>query len=101
MNTNTETLEDITVEVEDDIKELLNDLFGNMVKLVVHNDNNTFEWVIECFIKYLKHTPEQAQQCALIIHTKGKYSVREGSKEQLLPLKEALTTAGLNVTIEE
>ena len=67
----------------------------------MHNDNNTFEWVIECFIKYLKHTPEQAQQCALIIHTKGKYSVREGSKEHLLPLKEAFTTAGLNVTIEE
>jgi ATP-dependent Clp protease adaptor protein ClpS len=70
-------------------------------KLVVYNDDhNTFEWVIECFCKYLKHSSEQAEQCALLIHTKGKCDVKSGSKDVLKPFKEALTDAGLSAVIE-
>jgi len=70
-------------------------------KLVVYNDDhNTFEWVIECFCKYLKHSSEQAEQCALLIHTKGKCDVKTGSKTDLKPFKEALTDAGLSAVIE-
>ena len=70
-------------------------------KLVVYNDDvNSFEWVIECFTKYLQHNPQQAEQCAMIIHNKGKCSVKEGTKEKLLPLKVALTDAGLSAEIE-
>ena len=42
-------------------------------KLIVYNDDhNSFEWVIECFCNYLKHSSEQAEQCAYLIHNKGK-----------------------------
>jgi len=70
-------------------------------KLVVFNDDhNSFEHVEECFVKYLKHTSEQAQQCALIIHNKGKCSVKEGIKEELIPYKTALDDAGLTCEIQ-
>jgi ATP-dependent Clp protease adaptor protein ClpS len=77
----------------------IDDLFNS--KLVVYNDDhNSFEWVIECFCKYLKHSSEQAEQCAMLIHTKGKCSVKTGSKSDLKPFKEALVDAGLSAVIE-
>lgn len=85
-----------TIELSDvSVDDILNS------KLVVYNDDhNTFEWVIECFCKYLKHSSEQAEQCALLIHTKGKCDVKTGSKADLKPFKEALTDAGLSAVIE-
>lgn len=77
----------------------INDLFGS--RLIVFNDDvNSFEWVQECFVKYLKHSPEQALQCAMIIHNKGKYAVKEGTKEELEPFKSALDDAGLLTEIQ-
>jgi ATP-dependent Clp protease adaptor protein ClpS len=77
----------------------IDDLFNS--KLVVYNDDhNSFEWVIECFCNYLKHSSEQAEQCAMLIHTKGKCSVKTGSKSDLKPFKEALVDAGLSAVIE-
>ena len=77
----------------------IDDLFNS--KLVVYNDDhNSFEWVIECFCKYLKHSSEQAEQCAMLIHTKGKCDVKTGSKSDLKPIKEALVDAGLSAVIE-
>ena len=85
-----------TIELSDvSVEDILNS------KLVVYNDDhNTFDWVIQCLCKYLKHSSEQAEQCALIIHTKGKCDVKSGSKEALKPCKEALLDAGLSAVIE-
>ena len=85
-----------TIELSDvSVEDILNS------KLVVYNDDyNTFDWVIQCLCKYLKHSSEQAEQCALIIHTKGKCDVKSGSKEALKPFKEALLDAGLSAVIE-
>ncbi len=70
-------------------------------ELIVYNDDfNTFEWVINCFTEILKHTFEQAEQLAYIIHFTGKASVKVGSYYILKPLKEALTDKGLSVVIE-
>jgi len=71
-------------------------------KIVVYNDDvNSFENVIFCLTNYCKHTLEQAEQCAWIIHSKGKYIVKTGSFEKLLPVCEALVENGLNAKIEE
>lgn len=70
-------------------------------KLIVHNDEvNTFDWVIETLIKICRHTEEQAEQCAMIIHTKGKYAVKHGDYKKLRPMKEAIAERGIAVTIE-
>ncbi len=69
--------------------------------LIIWNDEvNTFEWVIETLIDICGHTQEQAEQCSMLIHTKGKYAVKEGSYEILKPQCDAITDRGINATIE-
>ena len=69
--------------------------------LIVWNDEvNTFEWVIETLIKICKHTEEQAEQCAMLIHTQGKYAVKKGEYEVLKPMCDAITDRGIGATIE-
>ncbi len=69
--------------------------------LIVWNDEvNTFEWVIETLMEVCGHSEEQAEQCAMIIHTKGKYAVKEGSYESLKPACDAITERGISATIE-
>lgn len=70
-------------------------------QLIVWNDEvNTFEWVIETLIKICGHSTEQAEQCALLIHTQGKYAVKKGDYETLKPMCEAITDRGIGATIE-
>jgi ATP-dependent Clp protease adaptor protein ClpS len=70
-------------------------------QLVIHNDEvNTFDWVIDCLIDVCKHSFEQAEQSAILIHTQGKYAVKEGSYTKLKPMKDAMSERGLSVTIE-
>jgi len=70
-------------------------------KLIVHNDEvNTFDWVIETLVEICKHSHEQAEQCAYIIHSKGKYAVKHGDYKKLSPMKDAISERGINVTIE-
>ena len=90
-NPQTETLEDVDVLTEEAIN----------LSLVVWNDEvNTFEWVIDTLIDVCGHQREQAEQCAMLIHTKGKYAVKNGSYEILKPQKEAITERLINATIE-
>lgn len=71
------------------------------VRLIVHNDDvNTFDWVIQSLVEICRHTHEQAEQCAYIIHFKGKYAVQEGKRAHLSPMREQLVDRGINATIE-
>lgn len=70
-------------------------------QLIVWNDEvNTFEWVIETLVKVCRHSNEQAEQCALLIHTQGKYAVKKGDYDTLKPMCDAITDRGINATIE-
>ena len=69
--------------------------------LIVWNDEvNSFEWVIQTLVEVCKHSTEQAEQCAMIIHTQGKYAVKRGSYEELKPMCDAITDRGIGATIE-
>ncbi len=69
--------------------------------LVVWNDEvNSFDWVIQTLIEICHHSTEQAEQCAMIIHTQGKYAVKQGSYDELKPLCDAITDRGIGATIE-
>ena len=73
----------------------------DILHLVLYNDDfNTFEHVIESLIDVCHHTPEQAEQCALIVHHKGRYEVKTGSYKRLLPMKNSLIDRELTVSIE-
>ncbi|HMH33224.1 MAG TPA: ATP-dependent Clp protease adaptor ClpS [Puia sp.] len=88
------------VELMDDDVDILTDS-EDPCSLVVWNDEvNTFEWVIETLMDICKHSAEQAEQCAMIIHTQGKYAVKKGSYESLKPMCDAITDRGIGATIE-
>ena len=70
-------------------------------QLVLYNDDhNTFEHVINCLVEYCKHDVYQAEQCAWIVHTKGKCAVKSGEYALLEPLCTALLDKGLSAQIE-
>jgi ATP-dependent Clp protease adaptor protein ClpS len=69
--------------------------------LIVWNDEvNSFEWVIQTLVEVCNHSTEQAEQCAMIIHTQGKYGVKRGSYDELKPMCDAITDRGIGATIE-
>lgn len=72
----------------------------DLMDLVVFNDDvNTFDHVIDTLIKVCKHTPEQAEQCTLLIHFKGKCAVKSGSFDFLRPMRDAICEAGIDARI--
>ena len=89
-----------TIELEEQETDLLTD-GDEPCSLVVWNDEvNTFEWVIETLVDVIGQSVEQAEQCAMIIHSKGKYAVKLGAYEVLKPLCDAITERGIGATIE-
>ncbi len=84
------------VYVEEEV--ILDDV--KLYSLVVFNDDvNTFDHVIDTLIEYCGHTFEQAEQCTLIIHFKGKCAVKNGDFEELAPIREAITGRGISAEI--
>ena len=69
-------------------------------EIVVFNDDvNTFDHVIDTLIYACEHTSEQAEQCALLVHYKGKCTVKTGSYDDLEPRCSMLLQAGLSAEI--
>ncbi len=72
----------------------------DVMDLVVFNDDvNTFAHVIETLIRVCKHSTEQAEQCTMIIHYKGKCAVKTGSFDYLKPMREAICEVGIDARI--
>lgn len=91
---------DIKTEESEDVDVLEEVDLG--ATIVLYNDDvNSFDHVINCLIKYCKHTPEQAEQCSLIVHYQGKCAVKSGSPKVLEPICDALCRKGLSAIIEE
>ncbi len=69
--------------------------------LVVHNDEvNTFDHVIDALIEICEHSPEQAEQCTLLIHHKGKFTVKIGAFETLAEMRAGICNRGINAEIQ-
>lgn len=73
----------------------------NGQSLILYNDDyNTFEWVIDSLVEICSHNSVQAEQCAYIVHYKGKCAVRQGPENVIRPMRNALVDRGLNATLE-
>ena len=71
-------------------------------KLMLANDDiHTFEYVIDSLVKVCGHSREQAEQCAYLIHLKGKCDVKRGSLKELTNVLTALSKLELTATIEK
>ncbi|WP_426429616.1 ATP-dependent Clp protease adaptor ClpS [Winogradskyella sp. HB-48] len=90
MSPNEKQLEELLLE-EDVVKQN---------EIVLFNDDvNTFDHVIDTLIYACDHTPEQAEQCSIIVHYKGKCTVKTGPYEDLKPRCSKLLEAGLSAEI--
>lgn len=90
MSTKEKYLEELLLE-EDSIKQN---------EIVLFNDDvNTFDHVIDTLIYACDHTPEQAEQCSIIVHYKGKCTVKTGAYDDLKPRCSKLLQAGLSAEI--
>lgn len=69
-------------------------------EIVLFNDDvNTFDHVIDSLVAICKHTSEQAEQCALLVHYKGQCTVKTGELKDLKPKCSQLLSAGLSAEI--
>lgn len=89
----------VSPEVEEEVK-LDVDLDEGWKIVLFNDDHNTFDHVIEMLIKVCGHDSLQAEQCAVIVHFKGKCDVKHGSYEDLEPICTALLEADLTAEIQ-
>ena len=69
-------------------------------EIVLFNDDvNTFDHVIETLVDVCNHTFEQAEQCSILVHYKGKCTVKTGAYDDLEPRCSKLLQAGLSAEI--
>jgi len=88
------TIEKIQEEV------LVEEQIGINNEIVLYNDDvNTFDHVIDTLIRVCQNTSEQAEQCAILVHYKGKCTVKTGSFDELKPKCTQLLEAGLSAEI--
>lgn len=84
------------IEEELDVAELE----SNQNEIILYNDEvNTFDHVINTLMYACEHTPEQAEQCSLIVHYKGKCTVKTGPYDELEPRCSMLLDAGLSAEL--
>ncbi|WP_425390140.1 ATP-dependent Clp protease adaptor ClpS [Ekhidna sp.] len=90
----------IDFDIEEEVK-TGEDIGSESVRdLMVYNDDfNTFDHVINTLVKVCKHDIHQAEQCTFLIHYKGKCSVKKGIYEELKPMREGITEAGIKASI--
>jgi ATP-dependent Clp protease adaptor protein ClpS len=78
-----------------------NELLEHNKSLILFNDDhNTFDFVIETLIDVCGHEPLQAEQCAMIVHYKGKCPVKSGSFNELKPPFTEMSNRDLTVSID-
>lgn len=71
-------------------------------KITLYNDNeHDFLYVMACLIKVCKHSPDQAEQCAMIVDNKGSYDIKSGSFDDMYQVLMQLEELNLNVELNE
>lgn len=69
--------------------------------LILFNDDvNDFEFVIESLVEICKLGPQQAHQCALITHYKGKCEIKKGELDDLKVMCTGLTDKKLIAEVQ-
>ena len=81
-------------------KLLLKEAVKTQNEIVLFNDDvNTFDHVIATLVHACEHSSEQAEQCAILVHYKGKCTVKTGLYDDLKPRCSMLLEAGLSAEI--
>jgi len=90
--TNTQTQKQQTVKTE-------SELTDQSHLIVFNDDENTFDWVIICFVEVCKLDTDEAIEKTLYIHYNGKGVVRSGDYQTMNEMKNQLNERGLIATV--
>ena len=92
IQTDYETDEEVLLEVEND---------EAFVLMLYNDDVNTFDHVIDSLVDVCGHETNQAEQCAYIVHTKGKCDIKRGNFKNLEKMCTKLLHRKLSASIEK
>jgi len=67
--------------------------------ILLNDEEHSFDYVIETLVDVCEHTFEQASQCTMITHYKGKCDVKKGSLDYLRPMRRLLVDRELKAII--
>ena len=71
-------------------------------KLVIYNDDvNSYQYIMASLIRFCKHEPIQAEQCAIIAHNKGKCTVKSGDFLEMFDLKNTFDDLDIQCEIQD
>ena len=80
------------------VKAILDNVEYRLVK--IEPELKVRKKVINVLIEVCSHTPEQAEQCTLMIHYKGKCCVKHGDWDKLVAMRNAICERGLSAEVE-
>jgi ATP-dependent Clp protease adaptor protein ClpS len=66
---------------------------------LLNDDINSYEYVMACLIRFCKHEPIQAEQCATLTDKVGKCDIKLGNIDDMLEIVESLEDLGLKVEL--
>lgn len=78
-------------------KNIFNVRLGSFELILLNDDYHHFDFVIEKLKQHCSHSPEQAEQSALIAHHKGECSILIGNEEHISKIRKKLEFEGLIV----
>ncbi|MCD6090366.1 MAG: ATP-dependent Clp protease adaptor ClpS [Bacteroidales bacterium] len=90
----------MTKEKQNPVFEIDELLEGHKSLILFNDDFNTFDFVISSLIEVCNHDEIQAEQCAFIVHYKGKCAVKTDSFSNLKPMLDELSNRDLTVSID-
>jgi len=85
-------------KIQEDV-EVLEEVSKQNEIVLFNDDVNTFDFVIDSLIEICDHTLEQAEQCTILVHYKGKCTVKTGEYNDLKLRCSKLLTKGLSAEI--
>lgn len=89
------------VETQEELLTLVEEVSTEECQVVLYNDHvNTFDYVIDMLMKVCKHEALQAEQCAMLVHYKGRCVVKKGSLDKMKSIFTKLSDSGLTVEID-
>ncbi|PCI36226.1 MAG: hypothetical protein COB60_00455 [Flavobacteriaceae bacterium] len=86
------------IEIQEEV-DVLEQETQNHEIVLFNDDVNTFDFVIDSLIDVCDHTLEQAEQCTILVHYKGKCTVKTGEYDALKSQCTKLLGRGLSAEI--
>jgi len=68
--------------------------------ILINDDVNNYDYVMACLIRFCKHDPIQAEQCARLTDKKGKCDITSGTMDDMFHTMTTLQEMGLRIELE-